>query len=119
MSTKGSQMRARRWGVGAILVLATVVATALILSIWAKRQVVSTDNWTDTSVQLLENEKVRDALGTYLVQEVFAAAPIEDSVRNALPPNLQPLAGPAVAGLRQAAQNNAPRLLGSDAALAA
>jgi hypothetical protein len=117
MSTKGSQMRARRWGVGAILVLATVVATALILSIWAKRQVVSTDNWTDTSVQLLENEKVRNALGTYLVQEVFAAAPIEDSVRNALPPRLQPLAGPAVAGLREAAQNNAPRLLGSTAAL--
>jgi hypothetical protein len=110
-------MRARRWGVGAILVLATIVATVLIFAIWAQRQVADTDNWTDTTTQLLENEKVRDALGTYLVQELFAAAPIEDSLRNALPPNLQPLAGPAAAGLRQVAQRNAPRVLGTTAAL--
>jgi hypothetical protein len=110
-------MRARRWGVGAILVLATIVATVTIFAIWAQRQVADTDNWTDTTTQLLENEKVRNALGTYLVQELFAAAPIEDGLRNALPPNLQPLAGPAAAGLRQVAQRNAPRVLGTTAAL--
>jgi hypothetical protein len=110
-------MRARRLGVGAILVLATVVATAAILAVWAQRQVADTDNWTDTTTELLENEKVRDALGTYLVQELFVAAPIEDGLRNALPPRLQPLAGPATAGLREVAQRNAPRVLGSAAAL--
>src|SRR4051794_34349503 len=110
-------MRARRVGVGAILVLATIVATITIFAIWAQRQVADTDNWTDTTTQLLENENVRNALGTYLVQELFAAAPIEDSLRNALPPNLQPLAGPAAAGLRQVAQRNAPRVLGTTAAL--
>jgi hypothetical protein len=110
-------MRARRIGVGAILVLATIVATITIFAIWAQRQVADTDNWTDTTTQLLENENVRNALGTYLVQELFAAAPIEDSLRNALPPNLQPLAGPAAAGLRQVAQRNAPRVLGTTAAL--
>jgi hypothetical protein len=83
-------MRARRVGGGAILVLATVVATVLIFAIWANRQVADTDNWTDTTTELLENENVRDALGTYLVQELFAAAPIEDSLRNALPPNCSP-----------------------------
>jgi hypothetical protein len=110
-------MHARRWGVGAILVLATIVATVTIFAIWAQRQVADTDNWTDTTTQLLENEKVRDALGTYLVQELFVAAPIEDGLRNALPPRLQPLAGPATAGLREVAQRNAPRVLGSAAAL--
>jgi hypothetical protein len=95
-------MRARRVGVGAILVLATIVATITIFAIWAQRQVADTDNWTDTTTQLLENENVRNALGTYLVQELFAAAPIEDSLRNALPPNLQ---------------RNAPRVLGTTAAL--
>lgn len=97
--------------------LATIVATVTIFAVWAQRQVADTDNWTDTTTQLLENEKVRDALGTYLVQELFAAAPIEDSLRNALPAQLQPLAGPAAAGLRQVAQRNAPRVLGSAAAL--
>ena len=110
-------MRARRLGVGAILVLATVVAIITIFAVWANRQIADTDNWTDTTTQLLENEKVRDALGTYLVQELFVAAPIEDSVRNALPPRLAPLAGPATAGLREVAQRNAPRVLGSTAAL--
>ena len=46
-------MRARRWGVGAILVLATIVATVTILAVWAQRQVANTDNWTDTTTQLL------------------------------------------------------------------
>ena len=99
--------------------LATIVATVTILAVWAQRQVANTDNWTDTTTQLLENEKVRDALGTYLVQELFAATPIEDSVRTALPPRLAPLAGPATAGLREVAQRNAPRVLGSAAALKA
>jgi hypothetical protein len=112
-------MRARRWGVGAILVLATIVATAGILAIWAQRQVVNTDNWTETSSELLENEKVRDALSTYLVQELYAAAPVEQGIRDALPPRLAPLAGPAAAGLREVAQRNAPRVLGSTAALTA
>ena len=97
--------------------LATIVATVTIFAIWAQRQVADTDNWTDTTTELLENENVRNALGTYLVQELFAAAPIEDSLRNALPAQFQPLAGPAAAGLRQVAQNNAPRVLGSAAAL--
>ena len=93
--------------------LATIVATVTIFAVWANRQIANTDNWTDTTTQLLENENVRDALGTYLVQELFTAAPIEDSLRNALPPQLQPLAGPAAAGLRQVAERNAPRVLSS------
>src|SRR5215216_1002080 len=112
-------MRARRLGVGAILVVATMVATVTIFAVWAQRQVADTDNWTDTATQLLENEKVRDALGTYLVQELFVAAPVEDGIRNALPPRLAPLAGPAAAGLKEVADRNAPRVLGSAAALKA
>src|SRR4051794_21998236 len=110
-------MRTRRIAVGAILAVATVVFTLGIVATWANRQVVDTDNWTDTSEQVLANDQVRQSLSNFLVQELFAAAPIEDSVRQALPPRLQPLAGPAVAGLREAAQRNTPRLLGTAAAL--
>ena len=52
-------------------------------------------------------------------RELFAAAPIEEGLRNALPPNLAPLAGPATAGLRKPADDNAPKVLGSAAALEA
>jgi putative oligomerization/nucleic acid binding protein len=110
-------MRTRRIAVGAILAVATVVFTLAIVATWANRQVVDTDNWTETSEEVLANDQVRESLGNFLVQQLFAAAPIEDSVRQALPPRLQPLAGPAVAGLREAAQRNTPRLLGTAAAL--
>src|SRR4051812_49758127 len=108
-------MRTRRVAVGAILVLATIVAIAEIGAIWAKRQIVDTQNWTDTSTEILANEKVRDALGTYLVQQLYSAAPIEDGLRQALPPRLQPLAGPASSELRKVAEEQAPKVLGTAA----
>src|SRR3954447_4584905 len=112
-------MRTRRIAVGAILVLATIVAIAEIGAIWAKRQIVDTQNWTDTSTEIFANEKVRDGLGTYLVQQLYASAPIEDGLKQALPPQLQPLAGPASSGLRRVAEEQAPKILGTDAALQA
>lgn len=112
-------MRTRRIAVGAILVLATVVAIAEIGAIWAKRQIVDTQNWTDTSTEILANQKVRDALGTYLVQQLYSAAPVEDGLRQALPPRLQPLAGPASSELRKVAEEQAPKVLGTAAALSA
>jgi hypothetical protein len=110
-------MRARRVAVGAILVLATLVGTLLVFAIWAKRQVANTDNWVDTSTEVFANQKVREGLGTYLVQQLYASAPIEQGLRDALPPRLQPLAGPASSGLRRVAEDQAPKVLGTAAAL--
>src|SRR5205085_8365030 len=91
--------------------------TALVFAIWAKRQVADTDNWVDTSTEVFANQKVREGLGTYLVQQLYASAPIENGLREALPPRLQPLAGPASSGLRRVAEDQAPKLLGTAAAL--
>src|SRR5206468_10325672 len=92
--------RVKRAGVVVLLVLATLVWTVGIVAVWAQRQLLATENWVQTSDRLLENEQIRDALSTAILQRVYASAPVENKLRETLPPNLQPLAGPIAAGSR-------------------
>ena len=112
-------MRARRIAVALLLTLATLLGTCAILGVWAQRQALDTDNWVDTSDRLLENERIRTAVGLFLVDRLYRSAPVEERLREVLPPRLDRLAGPAAAGLREVAKRNAPRLIGTAAALAA
>src|SRR5512133_2621406 len=100
----------KRVSVVVLLVLATVFWTAGGIAVWAQRQVLDTKNWVDTSDRLLENEEIRTALSDALLQRVYASAPVENRLREALPENLKGLAAPAAAGMR---------VLGSAAFLAA
>jgi hypothetical protein len=106
----------KRTGVVVLLVLATLLWTVGIVAVWAQRQVLDTQNWVETSDRLLENEEIRAALSTAILQRVYASAPVENQLRERLPPNLQPLAGPLAAALREVANRNAPKVLGSAAA---
>jgi hypothetical protein len=110
-------VRGRRIGVALLLVLGTLFWAGLGLGIWAKRQALDTNNWVTTSSRLLENERIRTALGLYLVDSLYGSAAVEDRLREVLPPRLDRLAAPAAAGLKEVARRNAPRLLGSAAAL--
>jgi Short C-terminal domain len=112
-------MKGRRIGVAALLVLATLLWTAAGFSVWAKRQALDTDNWVNTSSELLEDEEIRTALGVFIVNELFQSAEVQTRIEEALPTQLQPLAGPAAAGLKEVAQRSAPDLLGSAPALQA
>jgi hypothetical protein len=86
--------------------------------VWANRQALDTENWVNTSGQLLENEPIREALGLFIVDRLFTSADVEQRLREALPPQLDRLASPAGAGLKEVVGRNAPRVLGSQAALA-
>jgi hypothetical protein len=102
-----------------LLVLATLLWTVGIVAVWAQRQMLDTQNWVQTSDRLLENEEIRDALSTAILQRIYASAPVENQLRETLPDNLKPLAAPVAAALREVANRNAPKVLGSAAALAA
>ena len=101
----------RRWWARAFVVLASILAFAAILAIWANRQILNTDNWTRTSTELLENRTIRDQLAVYLVDQLYANVDVAGELRDALPPRLQPLAGPAAGGLRQLAERAARDVL--------
>jgi hypothetical protein len=95
--------RAHRKLVLAIIVLATVLGIVSVFAIWVKRQALETDTWTNTSTKLLENDKVNEALSAYMVEALYDNVDVEGELSGALPPQAQPLAGPAAAGLRSLA----------------
>jgi hypothetical protein len=101
----------RRWLVWSVLGLAIVVLVASSLTIWVKRQALDTDNWADASGRLLENEDVRQVVAANLVDALYANTDVEARLRQALPPDLDPLAAPAAGLLRQAAEASALQLL--------
>jgi hypothetical protein len=117
--TKNRDMRGRRIAVTALLVLATLFTTAFGFGLWAKRQALDTNNWVDTSSALLEDEDVRQAVGLFIIDRLYQSDAVQAQLEQILPPRLVPLAKPAAAGLKQVAQRNAGRVLGTDAALQA
>ena len=93
--------------------LATVIGIAATFAIWVNRQALNTSNWSSTSGKILQDKKVQTALSAYLVRELFANVDVSAELQTVLPKQLQPLAGPAAAGLQQLAGQLAPRVLAS------
>jgi hypothetical protein len=87
----------------AIIVVATVVGFFASLAVWVKRQALETDTWTQTSTELLANDAVQTAVAGFLVDALYNRVNVEGDLKKALPPRIQPLAGPAAGGLREVA----------------
>ena len=51
--------------------LAAVIGLAAALNVWVKRQALSTDNWTNSSSQLLQNDQIRARASVCLVDQLF------------------------------------------------
>ena len=110
--------RAHRFLVPVLLVLATIIGIAAAFAVWVNRQALNTSNWSSTSGKVLADKKVQTALSAYLVQELFTNVNVSADLQQVLPKQLQPLAGPAAAGLQQLAGQAAPKLLASPQAQA-
>jgi hypothetical protein len=101
-STAGtSAPRPRRKTVYALIVVASLLGFLSVFSIWANRQLLETDTWVNTSTKLLENEEIRTQVANTMVDTLYANVNVQGELQTALPPRLQPLAGPASAGLRE------------------
>jgi hypothetical protein len=105
--------RAHRVLVPLLLVLATLIGTVGAFAVWVNRQALNTDNWTSTSGQVLQNKEVQTALSAYLVDQLFSKVDVAGDLKQVLPSQLDPLAGPAAAGLRDLAGTLAPKVLAS------
>ncbi len=89
----------------------TVLAVLAIFAVWANRQLLNPDNWSNTSTQLLQNADIREATSNYLVDQLYANVNVEQELKAKLPPLLAPLAGPLAGGLRSLATEAAQRAL--------
>jgi hypothetical protein len=101
----------RRWAPLALVVLASVIGFLSIFAVWVKRQALETETWTETSVELLENEEIRNAVADFIVVELFANVDVEQEIARPLPPELKRLAGPIAGGVRQLADRAAREAL--------
>jgi hypothetical protein len=108
--------RPHRRLVPTVLALATVIGFFACFAVWANRQALNTDNWTNTSSKVLADPHVQTALSAYLVNELFTSAEVPGRLQTALPEQLKGLSGPLSAGLRQVANQVVPRLLATSAA---
>lgn len=106
----------RKLALGLIFV-ASLLAFLAIFALWANRQLLNTDNWTDTSSELLENDAIRTQVANFLVDELYTNVDVKGELQTALEQVLEPagastLAGPAASGLRTLANQGANTLLG-------
>ena len=60
-----TQRSHRKLSIG-LIVVAAALAFLATFSIWANRQLLETDNWVETSTELLEDEAIRTELSTFI-----------------------------------------------------
>jgi hypothetical protein len=108
--------RARRRTVKALVVFGSLLAFLSVFAIWTERQALNTDDWVDTSGRLIQNEKIRSAVGDYLVDQLYENVDVEKELEDILPGETKQLAGPVSGGLRQVAGSGAEEVLKSTTA---
>jgi hypothetical protein len=108
---KRERLAWRAWAPWVLVALAALIGLVASLNVWVKRQALSTDNWTQASGQLLENDKIRGALSVYLVDQLYQNVDVPKALEQRLPPQAKPLAAPIAAGLQQVAVRSADSLL--------
>lgn len=108
---EGGDSSWRGWLPWVLVVLAAFIALVSALTVWVKRQALDTNNWTNSSAQLLENDKVRGALSVYLVDQLYQNVNVGAELQTQLPPQLKGVAAPLAGALRQLLVRTADALL--------
>lgn len=102
--------RRRAW-IWLLIVGASLIALASILTTWVERQMLDEQAWRTASAELMEDQQVRDALAVYLVDELYDNVDVAAGLEQRLPPDLQALAAPVAGALRQPATDAVERVL--------
>jgi hypothetical protein len=95
--------RQRRKTVYALIAVASLIGFLAVFAVWANRQLLETDTWTDTSSKLLEDEEIRTQVSFFMVDALYANVDVQAELEQGLPPRLQRLAGPLSGAIRQLA----------------
>jgi hypothetical protein len=101
-----------RWVPWLLIVIAALIGLVASLNLWVKRQALSTDQWTNSSSELLENSEIRSAISVYLVNQLYENVDVGQALSQRLPPATKPLGPPIAAALEPALVRTTDRLLG-------
>jgi hypothetical protein len=102
-----------RWLPGLLIILATVLAVAATLTTWTRSQALDTDQWVETSGDLLNEPEIQEALALFLTDELFSAVDVAGELESLLPSDLSGLAGPLAGALRGPTTNGIEQIIAS------
>ena len=94
-----------------LIVVASLIGLASILTTWVHRQMLDNQSWEDASAELIQDQQVRDAVSVFLVASLYDNVDVAAGLEERLPENLKPLAAPVAGALREPATDAVERLL--------
>ncbi len=103
--------RGRRRTVKALVLVGAILAFVSVFAIWVERQALNTSDWVHTSDRLIQNQKIRSALGNYLVDQLYSSVNVEKELKELLPGETTQLAGPLSGLVRQVAPAGVEKVL--------
>ncbi|MCX6388317.1 MAG: SHOCT domain-containing protein [Solirubrobacterales bacterium] len=107
--------RGGRLAANVLIVIATILSVISLFAVWADRQILNADNWSNTSTQLLKNKTIRDQTALFITNEIYKNVDVQAEIEKALPDQAQILAGPASDALRNLAQSGIEQALATSA----
>jgi hypothetical protein len=96
-----------------LVVAASIFAFLAIFTAWLDRQLLDTDEWVETSGEMLEERVISDAVADYAVDQLFTKVNIAKTLDKRLPEDLKPLSGPISGGARELGNRAAEQALQS------
>ncbi len=107
--------RGRRLAVYVLVVLAGLLLVLTAFAVWVDRVALNTDQFVDTSSELIEDDVVRQAVATRANDELYANVDVDRVIEERLPKDVKSLAAPTAAGIRQVAPQILDRAFGQPA----
>jgi hypothetical protein len=80
------------WRARTLVIVASILIVFSIMATWIRAQIIDTEGWTQTSVRLLQNEKVREVVAGDLSERLLSVVDVQNLAAEKLPKVLQPLA---------------------------
>jgi hypothetical protein len=103
--------RARPWIVRLLIGLATLLAIIATFGAWADRQLLNTQNWVDTTDELIADERIQAAIARFVATDIVDTPQARQRIEDALPTRAAPLAGPIAGAVSDLADRATRRLL--------
>jgi Short C-terminal domain len=104
--------RTRRLAVVLLIFLAALLLMVTSFAVWVDRVALNTDVFTDTSGELIEDDDIRRAIAVRTIDEIYDSVDVEEELEGPLPEDVETLAGPTSATLRELGPQIVERALG-------
>jgi hypothetical protein len=104
----------RRWAVSLLIALGVILLAVANVVFWVRGTVLSTNGWVAAVGPLSRNETIANALGIYVVGEVFETLDVASMISNLLPGQFQAVSGPLAALLQDLGQDAVATVVQTD-----